>query len=99
MPMKHAEPKPIKCPNDFGARLKVVEHQSDEVVLNSAESSNDVELRSIPKEIVSTEENNGVKVQPMGRPNQCEEKTGSGHSMHAQSDKPFVVSSRTSQNV
>ena len=69
MPVKRAEPKPVKCPDDFGARLKVVEHQSDEVVLNSTESSNDVELGSIPKEIVSTEENNGV-----GRPNQCQKK-------------------------
>jgi hypothetical protein len=84
--VKRAEPKTGKSSDDLNAAhgQKIVEHQSAEGVVTSAESSNDVGLGSVPKEIVGTEENNGVKVQPMGRSNQGEKETNSGHSMHAQ---------------
>ena len=67
VPVKRVETKAAKNSVDLSAihGLEIIKHQAEGVV-NNIESSDDGAIGLVTKKIIGREENNGVKVHPVG---------------------------------
>jgi hypothetical protein len=79
--------------------IKLREHQSSEGVVNSTETSSDVEKASVQKEVVCTEEDANCAELPQTGSDKFEKETSSNLNLHNGGDKALFVSSSICQKL